>query len=74
VKEARVGSLSWFAGVSWLLLSVAAHGAASVSFRVGDRVKWLQRPAWWAAWKGIALVNKCNKWALRCAVEAGAEE
>jgi hypothetical protein len=73
VKEARIGSLSWYAGVFWLVGATLAHGSGLVAFRLGDRVKWLQRPAWWTAWKFISLVNKCNKWALRCALEAGAE-
>jgi hypothetical protein len=73
MTEARVGSLPWFAGVFWLLLSMASHKLAALAFYVGDAFPRLERPAWSAAWKLIGAVNKCNKMATRCAIEAGAE-
>lgn len=74
MKEARVGSLPWFAGVFWLLLATLAHGLATAAFRLGDQFRQFQRPSWWTAWKFIALVNWCNRLAYQCALEAGAEE
>ena len=65
MKEANIGSLSWFAGVFWYLWSVFFMWLAWVAFGV----HWN-----WAAWRLIRLVNKCNALAYRCAIEAGAEE
>lgn len=73
MKEVRIGSVSWFAGVFWLLMSLGFQGLARVAFHTGE-IRIFQRPAWWATWKLIHLANRTNKLAYTCALEAGAEE
>lgn len=64
MKEAKIGSLPWFAGVFWLLLSTVCLGAGHLFFRIGCNR---------AAWKAIHYTNKCNRMAFQCAEEGGAE-
>lgn len=65
MKECRIGSLPWFAGVFWLVLSCAAHAAATLAFKARlNRVAWLL----------IHATMRCNREAMACAVEGGAEE
>jgi hypothetical protein len=74
MKEATIGTLPWFAGVFWLLLSVVSHLSASWFFIIGDKSPMMKSPAWQAAWRMIRVTNWCNKMAYRCALEAGAKE
>ncbi len=68
MKEAKIGTLSWFAGVWWFLLAVTFQGIAQGLFSVN--LKWLNPPTWFfLKWSG-----RFSAMAFRCAVEGGAEE
>ncbi len=64
MKEARIGSLPWFAGVYWLLIAMLFEALGYACLRVG---------AHRLAWRSISMTNKASRMAMQCAVEAGAE-
>lgn len=64
-SHVRIGSLSWFAGVWWLALSVLTQALAWICLHI-----YLYR----LSWAFINLAMKCNALAMRCAIEAGAKE
>lgn len=66
MRECRIGGLSWWAGVWWLVLSHAAHAAAWGALGVRDGATAV---CWW-------LLGCSGRWARlaeRCAREGGAE-
>lgn len=65
VVEARIGSLSWFAGVFWLGLSWAFQGLVRL-------VLFLHLPNSWA-WALLGACQTCSGLAMQCAREAGAQ-
>lgn len=62
--ECRIGSVPWFAGVFWLLLSFVPHVAARLAFHAN----WM-----WLARKSIDASQACLRQAVLCAIEGGAE-
>lgn len=66
MTEAKIGSLPWFCGVWWLLLSLVCQGAVRVVLK-------LHLPNSWA-WKALKGGMACNKLAFQCAIEAGAKD
>lgn len=64
MKECRVGSLSWFAGVWWLLIALALQSLSWAAFYAR-----LNR----AAWVLIRLTCRAQRAALACAIEGGGE-
>lgn len=65
MKVARIGCLSWFAGVFWLLCSWSITAGAKLTYHL----RWNH-----LTWALIGAITRCNKLAFRCAIEAGAEE
>jgi len=64
LRECRIGSPPWFAGVFWLVLSLVAHSLAALAIRLR---------AYRAAWLLIRVTQWCCRRAAECAVEGGAE-
>jgi len=67
VREARIGSVPWFAGVFWFGVGELFHGAAWAVLYVRDGLSWL-------ILKLIAVTEWCLAQAMLCAKEAGAED
>jgi hypothetical protein len=66
-----IGSVPWFCGVWWLLLSLPLHGLARLTFWVGDRVT---RRVWRLTWVLIRWTNTCLAMTAQCSREAKMEE
>lgn len=60
--EARIGSLSWWAGVWWLGWSYMLCGAVRA-------VLVLHLP-YWLAWRALSGCQACSRLAIQCAQEA----
>lgn len=67
MKECRIGSLPWFAGVFWLTLAVLIQQAGWASFYARDVF------AGFTLW-ACKTADWCNDRARECAIEGGAEE
>ena len=65
-QEARIGSLSWFAGVWWYVLGWALHRLAGLIFRFGGRSR--------TVIPVLVASCYCLNLAKVCAVEGGAGE